>query len=256
MYNELFKIGPVTIYGYGLMIALGVLLAYRLVAYRGTSRQFELSHVYSLTAWSLVGGFIGAKLLYWMTQIPNIMSNPAILLNFSDGFVVYGGIISGIGVGLVYCRIKKINFLKHLDLFVPSVALAQGFGRIGCLLAGCCYGKETHGWFAITFHHSEIAPNDVALVPTQIMESVFNFGLCLVLIVLAKKVNKAGLVAAAYLILYSLGRFVIEFYRGDMIRGQVGLFSTSQLISLMVVLATSLVVFLFRYQNQLAGKNV
>lgn len=256
MYNELLKIGPVTIYGYGLMIALGVLVAYQLVAYRAANRQLELSHVYSLTAWCLVGGFIGAKLLYWMTQIPNIINDPKILLNFSDGFVVYGGIISGIGVGLVYCRIKKINFLKHLDLFVPSVALAQGFGRIGCLLAGCCYGKETHGWFAITFHHSELAPNDIALVPTQIMESVFNFALCLMLILLAKKVNKAGVVAATYLILYSLGRFIIEFYRGDMIRGQVGLFSTSQLISLIVVLATSLVLFLFRHQNQLTGKNV
>ncbi|WP_366295339.1 prolipoprotein diacylglyceryl transferase [Paenibacillus sp. AN1007] len=256
MYNELLKLGPITIYGYGLMIALGVILAYQLVVYRAEKRQFDLSHVFALTIWSLVGGFIGAKLVYWMTQIENIISNPRILLNFSDGFVVYGGIISGIIVGLIYCRVKKIKFLKHLDLFVPSVALAQGCGRIGCLLAGCCYGEETHGWFGITFHHSDIAPNDVELVPTQIMESVFNFGLCLFLILLAKRTNKVGLVSAAYLILYSLGRFVIEFYRGDIIRGQVGVFSTSQFIALMVVLVTSLIVFLSRYQSRLTGKNV
>jgi phosphatidylglycerol:prolipoprotein diacylglycerol transferase len=256
MYNELFKIGPVVIYGYGLMIALGILFAYKLIDYRATKRQFEMSHVFSLTAWGLVGGFAGAKLLYWMTEIPNIISNPGILLDFSNGYVVYGGIIGGIGTGLVYCRIKKINFLKHLDLFVPSLALAQGFGRIGCLLAGCCYGEEAHGWFGITFHHSEIAPNGVPLVPTQIMESVFSFVLCFVLILLAKKVNKDGRVAASYLILYSLGRFVIEFYRGDIIRGQVGLLSTSQFIALIVVLATSLVMFLSRYQNRLTGKNV
>lgn len=188
-----------------------------------------------------------------MIEIQNIMSNPGILLNLSSGFVVYGGIIGGIAAGLVYCRIKKINFLKHLDLFVPSLALAQGFGRIGCLLAGCCYGEEAHGWFGITFHHSDNAPNDVALVPTQIMESMFSFGLCLVLILLAKRINKDGLVAAAYLILYSLGRFVIEFYRGDIIRGQIGLLSTSQFIALMVVIATSLVLFLSRYQNRLTG---
>lgn len=256
MHNELFKIGPITIYGYGLMIALGVLLAYRLVDYRAAKRQLELSHVFSLTIWGLVGGFAGAKLLYWMTEISNIINNPSILLNLSNGFVVYGGIIGGIGAGLVYCRIKKIHFLKHLDLFVPSLALAQGFGRIGCLLAGCCYGEEAHGWFGITFQHSELAPNDVSLVPTQIMESVFSFALCLVLILLAKRTNKDGLVAAAYLILYSLGRFVIEFYRGDIIRGQVGLLSTSQFIALIVVLATSLVVFLSSYHNRLTSKNV
>ncbi|WP_433943579.1 prolipoprotein diacylglyceryl transferase [Paenibacillus sp. SN-8-1] len=256
MYNELFKIGPVTIYGYGLMIAIGVLLAYQLVEYRGRKRQFNLSHVFSLTGWSLAGGFIGAKLLYWITQFQNIKSDPGILLNLSNGFVVYGGIIGGIGAGLVYCRIKRINFLKHLDLFLPSVALAQGFGRIGCLLAGCCYGEETHGWFGITFHHSELAPNGVELIPTQIMESVFSFALCLVLILLSKRTQKDGLVAAAYLILYSLGRFVIEFYRGDIIRGQIGVLSTSQFIALMLVLVTCLVVVFSRYQNRLTGKKV
>ncbi|WP_422658119.1 prolipoprotein diacylglyceryl transferase [Paenibacillus sp. EC2-1] len=256
MHNELFKIGPVIIYGYGLMIALGVLLAYRLVVYRATNRKFELPHIFSLTVWGLVGGFAGAKLLYWMTQVPDIMNNPGILLDFSNGFVVYGGIIGGIGAGLVYCRIKKINFLKHLDLFLPSVALAQGFGRIGCLLAGCCYGEETHGWFGITFHNSEIAPNGVKLVPTQIMESMLSFGICLILILLANRAKKNGLVAATYLILYSLGRFIIEFYRGDVIRGQIGFLSTSQFIALMVVLVTGLVVFLSQYQNRLTGKKV
>lgn len=255
MHNELFKIGPVTIYGYGLMIALGIFFAYRLVAYRAANRRLDLSHVFSLTAWGLAGGFIGAKLLYWITQFQNIISNPSSLLNLSEGFVVYGGIIGGILAGFIYCKKNKINFLQHLDLFVPSIALAQGFGRIGCLLAGCCYGEETDSWFGITFHHSEIAPNDVALVPTQIMESIFSFGLCGILLLLAKRTKKAGLVACVYLILYSLVRFVIEFYRGDIIRGQVGLLTTSQLIALIVILLTSVIVFLSRYQHGLTRKN-
>ncbi|MNZ34340.1 Prolipoprotein diacylglyceryl transferase [compost metagenome] len=250
MHNELFKLGPVTIYGYGLMIALGILFAYRLVVYRAANRQLELSHIFSLTVWSLAGGFIGAKLLYWITQFHNIVSNPGSLLNLGEGFVVYGGIIGGIVAGFVYCKLKSIRFLQHLDLFVPSIALAQGFGRIGCLLAGCCYGEETHSWFGITFHNSEIAPNGIALVPTQIMESVFSFGLCIILLLLAKRTKKVGLVACVYLIFYSLGRFIIEFYRGDIIRGQVGLLSTSQLIALFIVLGTSLMVFLLQSQNR------
>jgi len=175
MHNELIHIGPLTIYGYGLMIAIGILIAYKVVAYRAASRQVELSHVSSLTFWSLLGGLVGAKLLFWITQMNHIIQDPSMVLNFSEGFVVYGGIIGGIGVGYAYCKKKKINFLKYLDLFVPSLALAQGFGRIGCLLAGCCYGEETEGWFGITFHDSELAPNDVKLIPTQILESVFSF---------------------------------------------------------------------------------
>ncbi|WP_127533994.1 prolipoprotein diacylglyceryl transferase [Paenibacillus kobensis] len=253
MHNELFKIGPVTIYGYGLMIALGIFFAYRLVAYRASNRQFPLSHVASLSGWCLAGGFAGAKLLFWLTQMHNIVNDPSLLLNFAEGFVVYGGIIGGIGAGFLYCKIHKIKFLKHLDLFVPSIALAQGFGRIGCLLAGCCYGEETSSWFGITFHDSAIAPNGVALVPTQMIESVFSFSLCFLLLYVAKRTTKAGLVAALYLILYGLGRFVIEFYRGDLIRGEVGLFTTSQLIALLVVALTSLAVVLSRYQKRLVA---
>ena len=90
-----------------------------------------------------------------------------ILDTISDGFVVYGGIIGGILAGCLYCYIKKTDFWKYFDLVMPSVALAQGFGRIGCLLAGCCYGRETNSIFSITFQNSDFAPNHVALIPTQ-----------------------------------------------------------------------------------------
>lgn len=252
MYNELITIGPVTIHGYGLMIAIGILLAYRVVVYRAASSQLELTHVSSLTLWCLLGGFVGAKLLYWITQINNIIHDPTLALNVTEGFVVYGGIIGGIGVGYMYCKKKKITFLKYLDLFAPSVALAQGCGRIGCLLAGCCHGKETDSWLGITFHESELAPNGVKLVPTQIYESLLNFSIFFILIYIAKRKKTDGLIAGLYLIFYSLGRFSIEFFRGDIVRGQVGAFATSQWIALMVVLITCIafVVMLSRTQKK------
>ncbi|MNG05592.1 prolipoprotein diacylglyceryl transferase [compost metagenome] len=92
-------------------------------------------------------------------------------------------------------------------------------------------------------------------MPTQIIESVFSFGLCFLLLYVARTTNKTGLVAAIYLILYGLGRFVIEFYRGDIIRGEVGLLTTSQLIALLVVVLTSVTVYLLRNQKRLAASH-
>lgn len=120
---------------------------------------------------------------------------------------------------------------------IPSVALAQGFGRIGCFLAGCCYGKEAEGWLSVTFHNSDFAPNGVALVPTQIYSSILDFVHFAVLLYIARHKKAHGQVAACYMIFYSAGRFCLEFFRGDLIRGSVGSLSTSQFISIFIFAA-------------------
>ena len=140
-------------------------------------------------------------------------------------------------MGWLYCMIKKLKFLEYFDLMMPSIALAQGFGRIGCFLAGCCYGKETSGALAITFTNSDFAPNNVPLIPTQIYSSVLDFVHFLLLLYVAKHKKTDGQVAACYLIFYSIGRFVIEFFRGDIERGSVGILSTSQFISIFTAAA-------------------
>lgn len=185
-----------------------------------------------------MGGFLGAKILYWITEWKSILENPGFLsATLTDGFVVFGGIVGGIFTAYVYCRVKKLDFLKFFDTLMPSVALAQGFGRIGCLLAGCCYGKETSDAFSITFHTSDFAPNGVALVPTQIYSSILDFLHYGLLLLILRSQKKDGETAAAYLIFYSAGRFVLEFFRGDLARGSVGVLSTSQFISVFTFLA-------------------
>lgn len=149
----------------------------------------------------------------------------------SSGFVVFGGIIGGIFTGWLYCRIKKLTFFKYADVILPSVALAQGFGRIGCFLAGCCYGKETEGILSVTFQESAYAPNHVALIPAQLYSSGLDFLHFFLLVMIARNKKSDGQVTACYLIFYSVGRFIIEFFRGDIIRGSVGVLSTSQFIS-------------------------
>ena len=238
MKNELFTIGPFTVYGYGLMIAVGVFSAWLVTDYRAKKQRMDRDHVFSLIIWCLLGGIVCSKLLFWITEWKTILNDPRYLMDtLADGFVVYGGIIGGILAGCLYCFCKKINFWKYFDLVMPSVALAQGFGRIGCLLAGCCYGRETNSALAITFQNSDFAPNHVALIPTQIYSSMLDFAHFFVLLYISRHKKKDGQVAACYLIFYSIGRFVLEFFRGDLIRGSVGGLATSQFISLFILAA-------------------
>lgn len=237
MHNELFSIGPLTIYGYGLMIAIGILAAYLMTEYLSKKNELDANPVFSILIVGVLSGILGAKLLYYITIIDDIIADPKLLLDFSDGFVVYGGIIAGIAAAAFYCRKKGLPFLRYLDCAAPSIALAQGFGRIGCFLAGCCYGTEMDSPISITFTHSQYAPNNVPLFPSQLISSAFDFLNFIVLYILLKHNKKPGKIGAFYLIFYSIGRFIIEFFRGDLGRGSVGTLSTSQFISLFVFIA-------------------
>ncbi|GFZ32950.1 diacylglyceryl transferase [Clostridium zeae] len=243
MYNELIRFGPITIYGYGLMIGIGILAAYIVTDYRAKKINVDRDPIFNIAIWGVIGGILGAKLLYYMTVINQIISDPKLLLNISDGFVVYGGIIGGILSAFIYCKKEKINFLKYFDLIIPSVALAQGFGRIGCFLAGCCYGEETTSKINVIFKHSNFAPNNVRLVPTQLISSGLDFLNFVVLIFIAKYKKADGIVAGCYLVFYSAGRFILEFYRGDLVRGSVGSLSTSQFISIFMFIIGLGIVF-------------
>jgi phosphatidylglycerol:prolipoprotein diacylglycerol transferase len=235
--NKLLQIGPFTVYGYGLMIAIGVLVAYSVGEYRAKKQGLSADELFWITISCLVGGILGAKLLFILVEIKAIIADPSILLDITHGFVVYGGIIGGIGVGYLYCKIKKLEFLKYFDLVMPSIAIAQGFGRVGCMFAGCCYGRQTDGWFHVVYHSSDFAPNGVALIPTQMIMAILNFAHFFILAFLIKKLVKHdGQIAGFYLVFYSIGRFFLEYLRNDP-RGNVDILSTSQFISLFILLA-------------------
>lgn len=233
MFNEI-SIGPLTIYMYGLMMALGFLAALWLCLRRGKKQGLNEDIIWGIFFCAIIGGLVGSRLLYYIVELPQIIKDPSILWNFRNGFVVYGGIIGGVLTSYIYCRRKKADFLTHFDLVMPAVALAQGFGRIGCFCAGCCYGRETDSWCSITFHDSKFAPNGVKLIPTQLISSAGDFLICGVLLLYAGKKPKRGRVAAMYMVLYGVGRFAIEFLRNDY-RGSIGGLSTSQFISIGIV---------------------
>lgn len=247
MKNELLSIGPFTVYGYGLMIAIGIVAGCLTAEYRAGKQKLDSEQIFPMILWCLVGGFFCAKLLFWITEWKSIVQDPKFIMEtLSSGFVVFGGIIGGILTGLLYCRIRKLVFFKYADVILPSVALAQGFGRIGCFLAGCCYGKETESIFSVIFQNSEYAPNHVALIPTQLYSSGLDFLHFFLLLLIARNKKEDGQVTACYLIFYSIGRFVIEFFRGDIIRGSVGILSTSQFISIFTGIAGIVLLTLIR----------
>ena len=233
--NELFQIGPLTVYGYGLMIAIGVLIAYTVGEYRAKKQNLSADELFWLTISCLVGGIVGAKLLFYIVEIKEVIRNPKILLDVTHGFVVYGGIIGGIGVGWLYCKIRKLDFLRYFDLVMPSIAIAQGFGRVGCMFAGCCYGRETDSWCGVVFTNSDFAPNGVKLLPTQLFMAGGDLLIMAVLLWYAAKRPMRGRTSALYLILYSIGRFIIEFFRNDD-RGTIGMLSTSQFIAVFTLI--------------------
>lgn len=234
MYNDILSIGPFTIHGYGLMIAIGIVCALIAGTMHAKYKGLDPDEVFNLTFVCVFAGLASAKLLYCIIEWKSFISDPIGTLG-SDGFVVYGGIIGGTLIAGLYTKIRKISFWRYFDLVLPSVAIAQGFGRIGCFLAGCCYGKETDAWFGITFHNSLYAPNNISLYPTQLFSSAGCFIMAAVLFIYARKDRRPGRTGALYLILYSIGRSLIEFFRNDY-RGAIGVLSTSQFISIFILI--------------------
>ncbi|MBS4899397.1 MAG: prolipoprotein diacylglyceryl transferase [Clostridiales bacterium] len=235
MKSVLFNIGPFPVHGYGTMIAIGIVAAMLVGMFRAKRAGLNADHVWGLGFVGMISGFAGGKLLYILVEWKQFLIDPKSVLG-SSGFVVYGGIGIGLACVIIYCRVKKISFLEYIDVIIPSLSIGQGFGRLGCLMAGCCYGQAagTHT-FGVTFPAESLAPAGIALIPTQLYSSIGDFAIAVILIIVEVKTRKKGRtkgsILALYLILYSIGRFIIEFFRGD-VRGSVGELSTSQFISI------------------------
>ena len=238
MYNDLFTVFGLTVHGYGLMIGLGVVGSLMLSWRRARQRGMSEDTVSTMTILAVVIGFLGGKIFFLLTHWGQFMADPIGSLG-SEGFVVYGGIIFAFAACWLYARKKGDRFILWSDLLLPGVALAQGFGRIGCFLAGCCYGAPTDSWLGVTFPAGSFAPAGVPLWPTQLISSAGDLMLAGVLLWMDRKKHYDGKLTVWYLILYSVGRFLVEFLRADN-RGAVGVLSSSQFIGLFVVAAALL----------------
>ena len=245
--------GHITVYTYGVLLAAAYLLGLQLARVRARKRGLDQNRVLDLGIYIIISALVGAKLLLLVTDFKTFTADPRELLTLArSGGVFYGGLILAVAVALWYIRRIGLPLWTTCDVFAPGIALGHVIGRFGCLFAGCCYGKPTTRPWGITFTDPFAAANvgtplGVPLHPTQLYEAGAELAILIVLLATERKGRGfAGRTFWLYMLLYAISRFVIEFFRGDE-RGAVGMFSTSQFISILLVpLAIGMLVYLSR----------
>jgi phosphatidylglycerol:prolipoprotein diacylglycerol transferase len=242
MHPELIRVGSFALPSYGVMMALGFLAALWLLRRRASAFGVAPDVASDIGIWLLLSGLVGAKLLLVIVEWPQYVSSWSGLKDLARaGGVYYGGLIGAVVATAVLLRKRAISFFTFADMAAPSVALGQCLGRVGCLLAGCCWGRICTLPWAITFvdpkaHDNVGVPLNFPLHPTQIYEALGTLVLCVLLVVLERR-RYSGETFVRYLFGYALLRFTIEMFRGDP-RGSVfGAMSTSQFIALLGVAA-------------------
>ena len=252
MHPVLFDFGPFTIYSYGVLLAAAYLLGLQFALVRARARGLDSQRVMDLGIWIIISALVGAKLLLLIVDFRQF-TGPADLVSLArSGGVFYGGLIAAVAVALLYLRRHKLPLWTTTDVFAPGIALGHVVGRLGCLLAGCCFGRETSVPWAITFHDraalAQGTPLGVPLHPTQLYEAGAE-ALILVFLLATERRGRTfpGRTFWSYMLLYGISRFIIEFYRGDS-RGLVfGAVSTSQFVSIVLVpLSLAMLFFLGR----------
>jgi phosphatidylglycerol:prolipoprotein diacylglycerol transferase len=253
MYPVLFEIGRFPIYAYGLLLAAAYLLGLQLAVTRARARGLDGGRVMDLGIWVIVSALVGAKLLLLLVDFDHFRRNPSELFSLvRSGGVFYGGLVVAVPVALLYARRAGLPIWTTSDAFAPGIALGHVVGRLGCLLAGCCYGRPTTLPWGITFTNPLAAQNagttlGIPLHPTQLYEAGAELIILIVLLATERRGRPfPGRTVWSYMLLYAVSRFVIEFYRGDP-RGMVGALSTSQFISVLLVpLSVAMLVWLSR----------
>lgn len=254
MYPTLFHIGGFAVHTYGVFIAIGFLFALSLAVREAGRVGEDPEKIVDLSLYILIAAIVGSRLLYVAINWRIFREDPLEVFRiWNGGLVFYGGLIVAFLVVMWYLKKHRLNVWKTADILAPSLALGQAIGRIGCFFAGCCYGKACHHWWCVTFTHPEsLAPKGVPLHPTQLYSSFNAFLVFLVLIGLRRRKKFEGELCWIYILVYSITRSIIEFFRGDH-RGALlgGLLSTSQAIGVVMALVA---VFMLFYLNRVSNR--
>lgn len=266
MYRIIFSFGPFSIYSYGLMLAIGFLVALWFAQRRAKNLKLDANKIADLCFYLIVAGILGARILYvllnWRYFRENLFD---ILKVWEGGLVYYGGLILGFFVYIWFVWKNKLSFAKIADLMSVPLSVGIFFGRIGCFLNGCCYGNISKTW-GISFPAKDIPPvfaQQVAdglikpgavcslpVIPTQLYAALHGLIIFLVLIWLERKERKPWFSFLVFVLLYAIGRFFLEnfrFYEGQYLFLRL---SISQWISLFIALIALMFILLRKKQEK------
>jgi phosphatidylglycerol:prolipoprotein diacylglycerol transferase len=241
MHPILFRFGPLTIHTYGVLVASGFLLGLGLAVRQARKEGVPSDKIIDLGFYILLAAIVGSRLFFIFLNLSYYVKNPLDIVKiWEGGLVFYGGVLLAVPTAIWYVKKNGLGIWRTADLFAPSIAIGHALGRLGCFSAGCCYGKtaESIPW-AVTFTNPDsLARIGVPLHPTQLYESAGEFINFLILITLRKNKSFNGQLFMVYMLFYSVLRFIVEFFRGDVSRGFItNQLSVSQGISIIMFLA-------------------
>lgn len=217
---------------YAIMASIGLFVMMLTLYFR--CKELSFKEFLLLMLFMVIGVGMGSKFLFVLTKLPVIVDQFSVVKTMNiiieSGFVFYGGLFGAIGGLYIFAKIFKKNVKGLLDLVSIGFAVFHVFGRIGCFMAGCCYGREA-GW-GFPMSHSP----GILRVPVQLIESICLIGIIIIILIVEKRMRLYEYSFYIYIGLYASCRFAIEFFRGDAIRGIWWCFSTSQWISLFILL--------------------
>jgi phosphatidylglycerol---prolipoprotein diacylglyceryl transferase len=238
MHPVLFKLGSLQIHTYGVLVALGFMFGLMLAARQAKKEGIAPQTISDLGLWLVVAGMLGGKLFhilfYWHDFIE--AWHAIGIASLREGFVFFGGFIAAAATAVLYARRKHLPLAKLADSFAAPLALGHGFGRLGCFFEGCCYGKVCHLPWAIHFPGGH-PTHGLPVQPTELYESFANFALFAGLTLFYRHKKFDGQVWWLYVLFYSVLRFTIEFARGDYDVHYLGIFTSAQLIAVVLFLA-------------------
>jgi phosphatidylglycerol:prolipoprotein diacylglycerol transferase len=257
VFPRLFHLGNFSIPTYGVLVATGVLVGLWISVRNAQKQGIKAENAWDFGIALVLAGILGSKILYvildWRSghvygqNLREIFS----LDTLQAGGVFSGGLVAAFIVAWWFLRRHRMPALATCDAFAPGLAMGHAIGRLGCFAAGCCYGKATDHFWGVTFTNPLAAqlvgtPLGHALEPTQLFESAAELSIFFLLTWMFKRKKFNGQVFGAYLFLYGIARFFLEFIRGDPGRGSVfgGVLSGTQLIAIGLVLAGGLIWYL------------
>jgi phosphatidylglycerol:prolipoprotein diacylglycerol transferase len=240
MHPILFEIGSWPVYSYGVLLAVAYLAGLQLAVVRARRAGLDAARIMDLGIYLIIAALVGAKLMLVIVDFGYFRDRPRELLSLARvGGVFYGGLIFALLAGLFLVRRYRLPVWSAADMYAPGVALGHVIGRMGCLLAGCCYGRPTDLPWGITFTSPVAAasagtPLGVPLHPTQIYDAGAELLILVILLVFERRGRPyPGRTWWLYMLLYAIARFIVEIYRADE-RGTFLGVSTSQFVSLIV----------------------